>query len=67
MKPQTKETGRVVCPDCDGSGKDQMDLSMACPFCDGEKEVLKSKLKGTVFDEGGRGRMDYQAVRDLMR
>ena len=30
---------QVECPDCGGSGIDDMDDSMYCPLCDGKKVV----------------------------
>lgn len=32
--PKTK-----TCPDCSGSGIDEMDATMYCPLCDGKKRV----------------------------
>jgi rubredoxin len=48
---KTQKVPRIVCPDCGGTGIDNMDSSMYCPFCDGKKTVPKFRLKGTIFEE----------------
>lgn len=51
MKKTNQKVMKIICPDCGGSRMDDMDESMFCPFCDGKGTVLKSSIKGTIFDD----------------
>lgn len=46
-----REEKIITCPDCGGSGQDEFDITIGCPFCDGEGKVEKRRLRGTIFDE----------------
>ncbi len=43
----------VACPDCKGSGIDQMDASMFCPLCDGKKVLPMKDVPSTIRHDYG--------------